>query len=94
MRLVFTPAAEKDLDDIWFGIASDNLASADRMIDNIRQRSQHLSTFPESGRMRPDIALHARSLNIGNYLILYKVAGNQVEIVRVVHGARNMTELF
>jgi toxin ParE1/3/4 len=94
MRLVFTPAAERDLDDIWLGIALDDLPNADRMIDKIRQRSQQLLIFPESGRVRLDIVSHARSLNVGNYLILYQVAGNHVEIIRIVHGARDMTKLL
>lgn len=94
MRLVFTPAAEKDLDDIWFEIALDNPTSADRTIDRIRQRFEQLAASPQSGRERREIALDARSLNVGNYLILYQVAANRVEIIRVVHGARDVMKIL
>ena len=94
MRLVFTPAAEKDLDDIWFEIALDNPPSADHTIDRIRGRSEQLSAFPESGRERRDIAPGVRSLNSGTYLILYQVAAGRVEIVRIVHGARDVLNVL
>jgi plasmid stabilization system protein ParE len=30
----------------------------------------------------------------GNYLILYRVKGDAVEVVRIVHGARQIENLF
>jgi plasmid stabilization system protein ParE len=51
-EVVFTPAAESDLDDIWFEIASHNLIAADRTLDNIRKRTEQLGQFPESGPFR------------------------------------------
>jgi toxin ParE1/3/4 len=92
--VVFTPAAALDLDDIWFDIALDNPAAADRMIDAIKQRSEQLSAFPQSGPLRPDIADDARSLTIGNYLMLYRLAADSVEVIRIVHGARDVATLI
>jgi toxin ParE1/3/4 len=92
--VVFSPAAEADLDDIWLNIALENPAAADRLIDDIRQRSDQLSEFPELGPLRPDIIEAARSLNAGNYLILYRIVTRTVEVVRSVHGARDLTPLF
>lgn len=92
--VLVTPGAENDLDEIWYYIAVDNPAAADRTIDKIRQRLEQLAMFPESGRTRPDFGPNARSLNVGNYLVLYTVAVNAVEIIRVVHGARDLTDLF
>ena len=94
VAVVFSPAAEADLDDIWLNIALENPAAADRLIDAITERTKQLSEFPELGRLRPDIAEAARSLNVGNYLILYHVAARSIHIVRVVHGARDLTKLF
>jgi toxin ParE1/3/4 len=55
-----------------------------------------LATFPESGRQRPEIGAEVRALTIGNYLVLYRLAEQRVEIVRVrvVHGARDVSTLF
>ncbi|MES0032050.1 MULTISPECIES: type II toxin-antitoxin system RelE/ParE family toxin [unclassified Mesorhizobium] len=94
IRIVRSPAAEDDLIDIWFGIARDNPLAADRFLDAIAERIVQLGTFPESGPKRPDIAAEVRALTIGNYLVLYRLAEQRVEIVRVVHGARDASALF
>lgn len=92
--VIFSPAAESDLDDIWYHIALDNPSAADRTIDKLRQRLEQLTAFPESGRARPDIAPNARSLTVGNHIALYRLSDRGLEIVRVVHGARDLTDLF
>jgi toxin ParE1/3/4 len=94
VAVVFSPAAERDIDDIWLNIALENPAAADRLIDSIGQRSEQLAEFPELGRLRPDIAEDARSLNVGSYIILYRIAKRTVEVIRIVHGARDLTMLF
>lgn len=92
--VVRSPAAEDDLIDIWFGIATDSPLAADRFLDAIAARILQLATFPESGPQRPDIGAEVRALTIGNYLVLYRLAEQRVEIVRVVHGARDVSTLF
>jgi toxin ParE1/3/4 len=92
--VAFTPAAKEDLDNIWLEIAFDNVAAADRTIDQIEKRTAQLLAFPESGRLRSEIADDMRSLTSGNYIVLYKVEENSVTVVRVIHGARDLTALF
>ena len=92
--VVFRPAAERDLDEIWLYIAFDNPAAADAVVDQIQKRTQQLSAFPQTGRLRPEIAEDARSVPVRTYLILYREAENFIDIVRVVHGARDLTALF
>ena len=92
--VVFTPAAERDLDDIWFDIARLNPIAADQTIDNIRKRTEQLGRFPESGPLRPEISETARSLTEGNHLIFYALTNRRVEIVRIVHGARDLANLL
>ena len=94
MRVVFTPAAEQDLDDIWFEVAQDSVKNADTVIDRLRDRSQQLSTFPQSAPARHDISAETRALTVGRYLVLYKLADEWVEVVRVVHGARDLANLM
>nr|WP_245456027.1 type II toxin-antitoxin system RelE/ParE family toxin [Mesorhizobium sp. M7A.F.Ca.US.008.03.1.1] len=53
-----------------------------------------LTVFPESGPRRPDIGADTRALTIGNYLILYRRAEGRIEIVRIVHGARDVSTLL
>ena len=92
--VVVRPAAERDLDEIWLYIAFDNPAAADAVVDHIQERTLQLSAFPRSGRLRPEIAADARAVPVGTYLILYREAESFIDIVRVVHGARDLTALF
>jgi toxin ParE1/3/4 len=89
-----TPAAEGDLIDIWVTIALENRRAADQLYQELDDRFSQLATFPESGPLRPDIADDLRSLTCRNYLILYRKVSKGVEIVRVVHGARDVSTLL
>jgi toxin ParE1/3/4 len=81
------PRANDDLLEIWLFIARDNIRAADKLIAKIAQKCDRLADFPELGRARPDIAPEVRMLTVGNYLVLYRIGKQRVEIVRVVHGA-------
>ena len=89
-----SPQAEADLQEIWLTIARDNLMAADGILRRIAAKLDHLGQFPEMGVPRPEIAASARMLVEGNYLILYEVTAEGVEVVRVLHGAPGMTDLF
>ncbi len=43
---------------------------------------------------RPEIAPDARMLIVGDYVVLYRVHDEDIAIVRVVHGARKLEDLF
>lgn len=93
-QIIRSPAAENDLVDIWLAIAEGSPRAANHFLDAIAERILQLAAFPESGSLRPDIGVDARALTIGNYLILYRLAGGQIEIVRIVHGARDVSSLL
>lgn len=94
LPIVRSPAAEDDLIDIWCSIAIDSPRSADKVLDGISSRILRLADFPDLGPARADIAEGMRVLVEGSYLILYRYDGRSVEIVRVVHGARDLGELL
>jgi len=89
-----TAQAEQDLIEIWIYIAQDNPVAADRVLDDIEDRFHALADNPLMGRSRPDIAPELRYFTVGSYLILYRTLFNGVQIVRVVHGARDLPHLF
>jgi toxin ParE1/3/4 len=88
-RVVFTPQAHGDLDDIWLHVAVDNPSAADRIV----ARCQRLADYPQLGPARPEIGLDARTLVDGDHLVLYRVDGVDAVVVRVVHGARRLRDL-
>ncbi|MCF7971817.1 MAG: type II toxin-antitoxin system RelE/ParE family toxin [Methylococcaceae bacterium] len=89
-----TAQAEEDLIEIWIYIAQDSPASADRVLNNIEERFDALADNPLMGRLRPDIAPELRYFTVGKYLILYRAVPDGVQIVRVIHGARDLPYLF
>jgi len=89
-----TRQAEADLLEIWLYLTRDNVDRADALLDRLDERSQILSQHPEAGRKRDELAPGIRSLTAGEYLIFYRVTDVQVEILRVLHGARNLPRIF
>ena len=94
-QVVISIAARADLDDIWFYIASDSPANADRFLDRlIDVATGTLAVAPFSGRGREELGDGLRSLPVENYLIFYRVRNSTVEILRVIHGARDLGAIF
>ena len=93
-RVRLAARAEEDLIDIWFAIAQDSPANADRFLDVLNDRIGSLADFPERGAARPEIGKGVRILVEGNHLILYRASATGVEVMRVVHGARELRDLL
>jgi toxin ParE1/3/4 len=87
-----TRLARRDLLDIWLGIATHTQAAAERTYDRLEARIQALEPHPEIGPARTDIAVDARALVEQPCLILYQVIPDGIQIVRVLHGARDIDE--
>lgn len=82
------------MDDIWLYIAADDPVAATRWVERLAAGIASLADYPDSGRARPEIGTGARSMPVGRYLVLYRVNGDCVDIVRVIHGAREITGLL
>lgn len=90
-----TGPAVQDLEEIYDYVALDNIEAAEQLIDRLQQRWQTAAAIPGIGRKRDEWLPRLRSVSEGNYLILYlQVDGFGIEIVRVVHGARDIESLF
>ena len=50
MRVVWTPEAEQDREEVWDYIASDSAAAAARMDELFSDAAAQLADFPELGR--------------------------------------------
>lgn len=93
-RIQRTPRADQDLEELWFFIAQDDPAAADRWLDTLEEKIGLLADNPLMGPARPDIARELRYHPVGNHLLLYRVIQGGIEIVRVLHGARDLLDLF
>jgi toxin ParE1/3/4 len=89
-----TNQAGTDLDQIWDYIARDDPLAADHFIERLLRTCMLLAQSPRIGRVRADLAKDLRSHPVGNYLIFYRVLTDAIEIVRVIHGGRNLHAIF
>lgn len=89
-----TRRAEEDLIEIWAFIAQDDMVAADRLLDRIDEACRNLAENPHMGPARPDLRSDLRYFSVARYLVLYRVVRRGVEIVRVVHGARDLPTLL
>ncbi|HLW87761.1 MAG TPA: type II toxin-antitoxin system RelE/ParE family toxin [Terriglobales bacterium] len=91
------PQAEAELDGIWYYVAkeSGSIEIADRLIDSITQRFLTLSHNPRLGRQRDEeLRPGLRSFPVGEYIIIYRIEGEDVLILHVVRGSRDIEALL
>ena len=87
------PRARADLQDIDDMIRPDQPAAADRFLDAVDSAFKTLAHWPGVGRSVED--QRVPGLRVGkivgfpNYLIYYRVTAERVDVLRVVHGARD-----
>jgi len=89
----WSPQARADLAEAWHYIALESVDAALRWVGYIEDAAAELAIFPDSGRPRDDIGQGIRSVPEASYLIFYRVHGERVEVMRVIHGARNLDDL-
>ncbi|MBI4124955.1 MAG: type II toxin-antitoxin system RelE/ParE family toxin [Deltaproteobacteria bacterium] len=87
----FTPAAIRDLTEIYDFIAEDNTMAASRQLDAFEEKCQLLADSPGIGRKREDLANDLRSFPIGSYIIFYRLQNTHIQIIRILHAARDIS---
>ncbi len=95
MKCRISRRAQRDLEEIWAHLAQFSPAAADRVEAAIDQACRDLCRYPRSGHRRADVANPAyRFVVVYRYLIGYRVRGKTVTIVRVLHGSRDIRDVF
>lgn len=90
-RFVLTPAAARDLNDIWDYIANDNIDAAVRVLDALESAMAKLAQSPGIGHWREDLVdRRHRFLLVYSYLIVYRDEAKPLQIIRVLHAARDV----
>lgn len=93
MKLVLSPKASDDLEEIGDYIARDNSARAISFVAEIEARCRKLLATPEAFPVRDDLLPGARMMTYGRYLIFFRVLDDTVRVERVIHGARQLRNL-
>lgn len=94
------PQADRDLVDIAEHLAAQNIDLGIRFLESFRRDTEFLKANPNAG---PEYPLpHPRLTGIRkwsirdfrNYIIFYRVMTDAIQVLRVVHGARDLPSLL
>ncbi len=98
--VVFNPVAVTDLDDITGYIAQDSLVAANEVRQDVLSTAERLGQHPAIG-IRPRFSAQRfagiRFLpadHFPTYLLFYHELEDEIEVLRILHGARNLPSLF
>jgi toxin ParE1/3/4 len=89
-----------DLPGIYAHIARDNPTAAERVLDAVEATLTHLAAQPEIGVPYPTRNPQMKAVRMlpvsgfNNYLVFYRIEGDAVRVLYVVHGARHLPRLF
>lgn len=95
MRLHVAGRARSDLMDIALYIARDNPDRAISFADEIEAYCESLIDFPERSPVHSwENGRIVRRAVYGNYLIFHEIRGDELIVLRILHGARNISRLL
>lgn len=87
--------ASEDLQELEDFIARDSVLHAIQFVDRIVEAAETLDTAPQRGRVIPEFEREdIRELLFRAYRIVYMVDDDVVTVLRIVHGARDLTDLI
>lgn len=97
-KISWSNTAEKDLLEIVEYIADDNPANALKVFKNIKQKASTLDTFPERGRVVPELRdqgiLQYREFIISPWRVLYRVLEKNVYVLSVLDSRQNVEDIL
>ncbi len=88
------PRAEADLATILEDLQQTNPAAAERYATEFHDKAMVLARFPEMGHLRPEIGPNIRSTLVWPYVVFYRIEGDIVYIIRILHGKRDLRRIM
>ncbi len=94
MRLEVTEDALNDLKAITRYISRDDPVAAQSVRDELWKTFRLLAEQPRIGRQRAEFTKDLRSFSQRPYLIFYRIKADEVQVLRILHAARDIPALF
>jgi plasmid stabilization system protein ParE len=92
---ILAPAAQRDLRALQAYMAQENIQAARRVLAEIRTACARLADHPHLGHAREDLTDQpVRFWLVRTYYIIYRPETRPLEIVRIVHSARDIPHLL
>lgn len=99
-KAVFRKKAQEDVDSIAVYIAEDNIEAAERFFEALEATCALLADMPQIGSFRIFDKEDLKEMRIipvkqfEKYLIFYRENSKGIEVIRIIHGTRDLPGLF
>ena len=97
-KIVWTNVAENDLRNIIEYISVDNPQNALKILKKIKQTASNLYTFPERGRVVPELQdqgiFQYRELIVQPWRLIYRIAEQQIYVLSVIDSRQNVEDIL
>jgi len=91
MKVFWTETAVNHLSAIYNYISQNSPQYAQRLVERLTRRSEQITNFPFSGRLVPEFETEQiREVTEGSYRIIYYIKPEQIDVIAVLHAARNI----
>jgi toxin ParE1/3/4 len=90
----FAPSVRQQIREIVTRIKSDDMLAARKWFEQLNEKCRTLAETPRAGRIREDLLPNLYMFPYGNYLIFYDIIPSGIQIVHVVHAARDIRNTF
>lgn len=99
LKLQIFPAAQADMEQIFEYIAFElkNPSAAVGQITDFQNALENVCAFPESCPCTGNEYVKERSLRkliVNNYIVFYRVKGDEIQVVRVLYGMRDFASIL
>lgn len=94
------PQAERDIEECFVYIGEDNLDITVHFLVAVEDTIEEIGRNPFIGKQREFKSSQLQNLrmwlvkNFSNYQIYYTIEAENIEIIRVLHGARDIEDIF
>ena len=97
-EVIWSNIAEKDLIDIVEYISADSPSTALKSFKNIKQKASKLYSFPERGRVVPELRdqgiVQYRELIISPWRVIYRISEKSVYVLSVLDARQNIEDIL
>ena len=94
MQYVLAKEATQDLDEILDYFLSRNIDAGERFIQEFNKKCKYLTQFPNIGRSYANLDPTLRGIPVDGYILFYRLFEDNVVIVRVISGYRDLKSVF
>jgi len=97
-EVIWSNIAEKDLIDIVEYISADSPSTALKSFKNIKQKASKLYSFPERGRVVPELRdqgiVQYRELIISPWRVIYRISEKSIYVLSVLDARQNIEDIL